>query len=85
MEYQLVVAHDIPGRIRLVIPSLGERKDYKSIEQLFSSVKGISGVRIQPVIHSMTLEYDTKLSIGMYCLNIFPVFFNKFVTILGMT
>jgi hypothetical protein len=61
MEYQLVVAHDIPGRIRLVIPSLGERKDYKSIEQLFSSVKGISGVRIQPVIHSMTLEYDTKL------------------------
>jgi hypothetical protein len=60
MEYQLVIAHDIPGRIRLIIPALGEREDYKAIEHLFSSVKGMHNVRIQPVIHSMTLEYDTN-------------------------
>jgi hypothetical protein len=77
MEDHFVIAHDIPGRIRLTIPALGERKDYKSIENLFSSLKGIITARIQPVIYSMTLEYDAESIHRNVLLKYVSIFFKQ--------
>jgi hypothetical protein len=77
MEDHFVIAHDIPGRIRLTIPALGERKDYKSIENLFSSLKGIISARIQPVIDSMTLEYDAQSIHRNVLLKYVSIFFKQ--------
>jgi hypothetical protein len=77
MDDTIYIAHDIPGRIRFIIPALRERKDYKSIEQLFASLKGVTVVRIEPLIHSMTLKYDGETMIRNVLLKYVSVFFKK--------
>ncbi|MBM4764527.1 HMA2 domain-containing protein [Bacillus sp. B15-48] len=52
------VVHDIPGRLRLIIPALNEKKDFDQIKQMFSSIKGIHDVRIEPIIQSMVISYN---------------------------
>ncbi|MCC5800838.1 HMA2 domain-containing protein [Rossellomorea vietnamensis] len=58
MEGTFTIIHDIPGRLRLIIPALHDKKDYEQIKQMFSSIKGILNVRIEPVIQSMVISYD---------------------------
>ncbi|MGN1400797.1 MAG: HMA2 domain-containing protein [Bacillus sp. (in: firmicutes)] len=52
------IVHSIPGRIRLIIPSLSSTNEHSTIEKLFLSVTGINRVRIEPIIQSMVIEYD---------------------------
>lgn len=35
-------------------------KEYKDIEEMFQSIKGIEQVRIEPIIQSMIIHYDPK-------------------------
>jgi hypothetical protein len=77
MEDKYLIAHDIPGRIRLIIPALGERKDHKFIEDLFSSMKGIVSVRIEPLIHSMMLVYDAQTLKKNVLLKYISIFFKQ--------
>ncbi|MFJ7932184.1 HMA2 domain-containing protein [Peribacillus sp. NPDC096448] len=58
MNPKFYVLHDIPGRLRLQIPSLRDKTDYKEIEHMFSSLKGILFVRIEPTIQTMLIKYD---------------------------
>ncbi|WP_210611013.1 HMA2 domain-containing protein [Priestia flexa] len=63
MNPKFYVLHDIPGRIRFHIPALKDKENYEEIEHMFSSLKGISSVRIEPVIQTMLIYYDsTQLS-----------------------
>jgi hypothetical protein len=77
MDSSIYIAHEIPGRIRLIIPGLRERKDFKSIEQLFSSLKGVANVRIEPLIHSMMLKYDKEMITRNVLIEYVSVFFQK--------
>jgi hypothetical protein len=61
MKNKYHIAHEIPNRIRIIIPALAGRKDYKYIINLFSAVKGIENVRLEPVINSIAIEYDGKV------------------------
>lgn len=68
MNPKFYILHDIPGRLRLQIPSLRDRKNFEEIEQLFSSLKGVSFVRIQPLIHTMLIEYESlSISRNIIC------------------
>lgn len=68
MNPKFYILHNIPGRLRLQIPSLRDRMDFKEIEQLFSSLKGVSFVRIQPLIHTMLIEYESlSISCNIIC------------------
>jgi hypothetical protein len=77
MGINSLIVHEIPGRIRLIIPALGERKDYKSIEKMFSSLNGIVGVRIEPLIHSMMVEYNAQMLSRNVLLNYISIFFKQ--------
>jgi hypothetical protein len=61
MTNRFYIAHEIPGRIRIIVPALSGRKDHKTMEKLFLNVKGIKHVRIEPLIHSVLIEYDDKV------------------------
>ncbi|MBY0123767.1 HMA2 domain-containing protein [Bacillus sp. S/N-304-OC-R1] len=58
MEIKYRIAHSIPGRLRLIIPALSDKNDYLNIEHMFSALNGIKKVRIEPIIHSMVIEYE---------------------------
>jgi hypothetical protein len=60
MEAQYTIAHEIPERLRIIIPALGDKKEYPAIEHMFCSLKGIKRVKIEPVIHSMLIEYHSN-------------------------
>jgi hypothetical protein len=77
MEGKYIIVHDIPGRIRLIIPALGERKDSKEIEHFFSSLKGIARVRVEPIIDSMLLEYDVQTLQRNVLLKYISIFFKQ--------
>ncbi|MBT2697232.1 hypothetical protein J7E79_07385 [Bacillus sp. ISL-40] len=77
MNPKFYILHDIPGRLRLQIPSLRDRMNFKEIEQLFSSLKGVSFVRIQPLIHTMLIEYESlSISRNIICLYV-SIFFQQ--------
>ncbi|TYR81470.1 hypothetical protein FZC66_06390 [Priestia megaterium] len=59
MNPQFYILHDIPGRLRLQIPSLRDKTDYEEIEHMFSSLNGVSLVRIEPIIQTMLIKYDS--------------------------
>lgn len=58
MKNRFHIVHDIPNRIRLIVPALAGRKDYEQINKLFTQVKGIRSVRIEPIINSIVIEYN---------------------------
>ena len=51
--------HDIPGRLRFHIPALRENQNYEEIKSIFSSLKGIQHVRIEPIIQTMLIQYKS--------------------------
>jgi hypothetical protein len=72
-----VIGHDIPGRLRIIIPALGDKRDYPEIEHMFSSLKGISKVRIEPIINSMLIEYQSDIVNRNEVLEYIFLFFNQ--------
>lgn len=77
MGASLVIAHDIPGRLRVVTRALEERKDHFSIESLFISIRGVLKVRIEPIISSMVIEYDPRQISRTIMLTYMKVFFQQ--------
>ncbi|MCA0982861.1 hypothetical protein LCL89_02250 [Halobacillus yeomjeoni] len=58
MEATFSIVHDIPGRLRLIVPALIDKREHGQINDMFSSMHGIDHVRIEPVIQSMTIIYN---------------------------
>jgi hypothetical protein len=55
------IVHHIPGRIRLRLKRSGlEVISRIDVEALMHSVPGIRNLRINPLVGSLTLEYDQK-------------------------
>ena len=58
LKHKFYLLHDIPGRLRLHIPALENLND-KEVQSLFSSLKGIEQVRIEPIIQTMMIQYNS--------------------------
>jgi len=59
-KLDLQVAHQIPGRIRMKIPSAkGNGELLRQIGETFGAIPGIEEVRVNPLTGSIVLEYDT--------------------------
>lgn len=55
----MLIAHHIPGRIRLkVLPSGIEMARETDIQDLVRSVPGIRNIRLNPLNRSVVIEYD---------------------------
>ena len=59
MRPKFYILHDIPGRLRVHIPALRKNQDYEDIQTMFSSLKGIQDVRIQPIIQTVMIQYKS--------------------------
>ena len=59
MRPKFYILHDIPGRLRVHIPALRKNQDYEAIQMMFSSLKGILDVRIQPIIQTIRIQYKS--------------------------
>ena len=59
LKHKFYLLHDIPGRLRLHIPALENLND-EEIQSLFSSLKGIEQVRIEPIIQTMMIQYNIR-------------------------
>lgn len=57
---KLAVAHQVPGRIRLKIPSAKGNEDLLTqIKETFTAIPGIEGIDVNPMTGSVVLRYDT--------------------------
>lgn len=77
MYNQFYIAHDIPGRLRVIVDELNGRRDHNYIVDLFGSLKGIKNVRIEPIINSMLIEYDLKVTDRKRVLRYVSIFFKQ--------
>ncbi|WP_028403023.1 HMA2 domain-containing protein [Ectobacillus panaciterrae] len=77
MEPKFYILHDIPGRIRMQIPALRDKTSYDEIEKMFSSLKGVASVRIQPIIHTMLIQYNTDELSRAHLLRYISLFFQQ--------
>ena len=60
MKVKLQIAHQVPGRIRMKIPSAkGNPALLEEIQKTFSVIPGIEEVRVNPETGSVILRYDT--------------------------
>jgi cation transport ATPase len=60
MKVKLQIAHQVPGRIRMKIPSAkGNPELLEEIQKTFSVIPGIEEVRVNPETGSVVLRYDT--------------------------
>jgi cation transport ATPase len=60
MKVKLQIAHQVPGRIRMKIPSAkGNPELLEEIQKTFSVIPGIEEVRVNPETGSVVLKYDT--------------------------
>lgn len=75
MRNKFYIAHDIIGRLRIIVTALQGRSDHLQIEQHFKMIKGIKNVRIEPIISSMLVEYDCKVLDRNHVLKHLTVFF----------
>jgi hypothetical protein len=61
-KLKLQVAHQVPGRVRLKIPSAkGNPALLQEIGDAFSRIPGIGHVTVNPVTGSVVLHYDAEL------------------------
>ena len=70
------ILHDIPGRLRLHIPAR-ENQDYEEIQSIFSSLRGIQDVRIQPIIQTMLIQYKSDEISRNHLLRCVSLFFHQ--------
>ncbi|QOZ31026.1 HMA2 domain-containing protein [Bradyrhizobium sp. CCBAU 53421] len=60
-KMKLQIAHQIPGRIRMKVPSAKESPELlEQIKQTFSVIPGIEEVIVNPATGSIVLHYDTE-------------------------
>lgn len=60
MKVKLQIAHQVPGRIRMKIPSAkGNPALLEEIQKTFSVIPGVEEVRVNPETGSVVLRYDT--------------------------
>ncbi|RBW68758.1 HMA2 domain-containing protein [Bacillus taeanensis] len=71
------IAHDIPGRLRVIIPALWDKQQHEEIENMFSSLSGIKAVKVVSVIQSMTVEYDHSVIKRNTILRYLNIFFQQ--------
>lgn len=58
-KMKLQIAHQVPGRIRMKVPSLKTNSELaEQIKQTFSAIPGIEQVTINPTTGSVVLHYD---------------------------
>ena len=58
---KLKIAHQVPGRIRMKIPSAkGNPEMLEQMKQTFAVIPGIEQVTINPATGSLVLHYDTE-------------------------
>jgi len=59
-KMKLQIAHQVPGRIRMKVPSAKENPELlEQIKQTFSVIPGIENVTVNPTTGSVVLHYDT--------------------------
>jgi hypothetical protein len=59
---KLQIAHQVPGRLRMKIPSAkGNPELLQQIGDTFSQIPGIEQITVNPVTGSIVLQYDTEL------------------------
>ncbi|TWB94609.1 hypothetical protein FBZ93_10949 [Bradyrhizobium macuxiense] len=59
-KMKLQIAHQVPGRIRMKVPSAKENPELlEQIKQTFSVIPGIENVIVNPTTGSVVLHYDT--------------------------
>ncbi|MBR1201262.1 MULTISPECIES: HMA2 domain-containing protein [unclassified Bradyrhizobium] len=59
-KMKLQIAHQVPGRIRMKVPSARENPELlEQIKQTFSVIPGIEDVIVNPATGSIVLHYDT--------------------------
>lgn len=59
MSYTIKILHSIPGRIRLSIPVLSRISRPSAIKEVLQSISGIEDVRIEPIINTLLIQYDS--------------------------
>ena len=60
-KMKLQIAHQIPGRIRMKVPSAKDNPQLlEQIKQTFSVIPGIQQVSVNPSTGSLVLHYDTE-------------------------
>ena len=77
MKPKFYILHDIPGRLRVRIPALRKNQDYKDIQTMFSSLKGIQDVRIQPIIQTILIQYKSDEITQNQLLRCMSLFFRQ--------
>ena len=59
-KMKLQVAHQVPGRIRMKVPSGKDNPELlEQIKQTFAAIPGIHQVSVNPATGSIVLQYDT--------------------------
>ena len=60
-KMKLQIAHQVPGRIRMKVPSAKDNPELlEQIKQTFSVIPGIEQVTVNPTTGSVVLHYDTE-------------------------
>lgn len=60
-KMKLQIAHQVPGRIRMKVPSAKDDPELlEQIKQTFSVIPGIEQVTVNPTTGSIVLHYDTE-------------------------
>ncbi|MDQ6600960.1 HMA2 domain-containing protein [Bacillus salipaludis] len=77
MGPKFYILHDIPGRLRVHIPALREHEDYEHIQTMFSSLRGVQDVRIQPIIQTMLIQYKADEISRNHLLRCVSLFFRQ--------
>ena len=77
MRPKFYILHDISGRLRVHIPTLRKNQDYEEIQTVFSSLRGIQDVRIQPIIQTMLIQYTSDEISRNHLLRYVSLFFHQ--------
>lgn len=77
MDNRIDIVHDIEGRLRILVPALKGKENHKQIEELFSNIVGIKYVRIEPIISSMLVNYDTEIISRKTLIGYIKLFFKQ--------
>ena len=77
MRPKFYILHDIPGRLRVHIPALGIDQEYEETKTMFSSLRGVQDVRIQPIIQTMLIQYNSDEISRNHLLRCVSLFFRQ--------
>ena len=77
MRHKFYILHDIPGRLRVHVPAFRKYQDYEDIQTMFSSLKGIQNVRIQPIIQTIVIHYKSDEITQKQLLRCMSLFFRQ--------